>query len=304
MFLIYLLQGNRQMKKTLCFLLCSTALFSTAYAWNSNGHNVIAQIAYDNLRPETLAQVEMLIPIVGQYYNLTQFVDAAPWADWLKSDNVTAFNSWHYIDQPITQGHCSKCTWPLPAPNPANIVWAIQQAQQVLTTPSSTQFPQQHTYEKSWFLLYLEHFVGDIHQPLHTVTLYSNTFPDNAAYPSGDQGGNLYVIQSSIGNNLHTYWDQGAGIFSGPSMSDAQIQSLAIQIEKKYPMAYFGKKTMDLDPNDWATESRQLAEDVAYTLPENTRPTIKYKTMAQKTATQQAALAGYRLAILLNQIFD
>lgn len=291
------------MKKLLCTLMLSCFMFSNAYAWDNNGHKVIAQIAFDNLTPEAKGQVETLIPIVGQYYSLTNFVDAAPWADWLKGDSVAAFDTWHYIDQPITQGSCDKCTLPLPTPNSENVVWAIQQATQVLSAPNSTKYPQESNFEKSWFLLYLEHFVGDIHQPLHTVTMFSDAFP-NTQYPDGDEGGNLYLISSSIASNLHAFWDQGGGVFSESSMSDSQIESLAAQIEKAYPESSFGNDATDLDPNDWAKESMQIAQSVAYAIPENTTPTSQYISTAQATAQKQAALAGYRLANILNGIFQ
>lgn len=291
------------MKRIFCTFLLSCCLIPNVFAWDSNGHKVIAQIAYDNLTPEAQAQVEILIPIVGQFYNLTNFVDAAPWADWLKGDNVHAYDTWHYIDQPITQGSCHKCDFPLPAASSANVVWAIQQAQQVLGSPNSTSYPQESTFEKSMFLMFLEHFTGDIHQPLHTVTMFSNSFP-NGVDPDGDQGGNLYLINSPIASNLHGFWDQGGGVFPEDNLSDAQIKSLAATIEKAYPEVIFGKKITDLNPVDWAQESMQLAQSVVYTIPENTAPTSQYIAKAQKTAEKQAALAGYRLAAMLNQIFE
>ncbi|MFN7096285.1 MAG: S1/P1 nuclease [Gammaproteobacteria bacterium] len=286
------------MKRLLYVFLLSSCLSSAALAWDSNGHQVIAQIAYDNLRPEVKAQVEILVPIVGQYYELNDFVSAAPWADWLKGDNVHAYDEWHYIDQPVTQGTCNKCTLPLPSPASENVVWAIQQAIQVLSTPSVGSYPQEHVYEKSMFLLFLEHFVGDIHQPLHAVSLFSDTFPN------GDQGGNLYTIKATIANNLHSYWDQGGGVFPESSMSETQLKVIAIKIEHDYPETTFGAKATDLNPINWSHESQQLAQNIVYKLPENVVPNKVYTKIAQQTAEQQAALAGYRLANLLNQMFE
>lgn len=45
------------------------------------------------------------------------------------------------------------------------------------------------------FIRYALHVVGDIHQPLHTTTLYNTTFP------TGDLGGNLEEI-----GNKHYYF--------------------------------------------------------------------------------------------------
>lgn len=50
----------------------------------------------------------------------------------------------------------------------------------------------------------LIHYVGDIHQPLHTVSRYT------AEYPEGDQGGNLFMLETFSPENiteLHALWD-------------------------------------------------------------------------------------------------
>lgn len=62
------------------------------------------------------------------------------------------------------------------------------------------------TAEKAMFARYLIHVVGDIHQPLHSVSLYNSTFP------SGDRGGNSLkvVLLNGTVQNLHAFWDAGA----------------------------------------------------------------------------------------------
>ncbi len=280
------------MKSILSICLGFFLLISSAYGYNSTGHKVVAQIAYDNLTPEAKGQVETLIAVVGQFYSLNSFVDGAPWADWLKSDNVTAYNNWHFIDQPIVDGACNQCT--LINPGAENVVWAIGQAQKVLTTPDSKTYPQQSSFEKSMFLLFFEHFVGDIHQPLHAADLFSN------AYPAGDKGGNLYPINSNIASNLHSFWDQGGGAFSANSLSDAQIEVLAATIEKIYPEGSLSE-AKDLNPVDWATESKNIAQNIVYKIPANSAPSTAYIHTARQISEKQAALAGYRLAALLNQ---
>jgi hypothetical protein len=49
---------------------------------------------------------------------------------------------------------------------------------------------------------YLVHVLGDIHQPLHTSTLFNDKFPN------GDEGGNLFLIEfTGEINNLHKLFD-------------------------------------------------------------------------------------------------
>ena len=54
------------------------------------------------------------------------------------------------------------------------------------------------------------HYVGDIHQPLHTVAAVNYT------YPSGDRGGNSEYLPNICGaSNLHAVWDSLAYNYCG-----------------------------------------------------------------------------------------
>lgn len=65
---------------------------------------------------------------------------------------------------------------------------------------------QNETLEKSMMLRYLVHVVGDVHQPLHSASLF-----DNEHFPKGDMGGNLFKINYTKNvDNLHKFFDSGA----------------------------------------------------------------------------------------------
>jgi hypothetical protein len=58
--------------------------------------------------------------------------------------------------------------------------------------------------QKSFALRLVIHYVGDLHQPLHTTAAVSNT------YPHGDAGGNyehLPEYENTGATNLHSVWD-------------------------------------------------------------------------------------------------
>src|SRR5687767_4356906 len=58
--------------------------------------------------------------------------------------------------------------------------------------------------EKAVALCWLFHLVGDVHQPLHTVALFT---PD---HPEGDRGRNLAFVRVREGGqilNMHALWD-------------------------------------------------------------------------------------------------
>ena len=67
------------------------------------------------------------------------------------------------------------------------------------------------------------HYVGDVHQPLHSTALV------DSEYPSGDRGGNSEHIPSIDGvSNLHAVWDSVLYTWTGypNTVSTLQIQQL------------------------------------------------------------------------------
>ncbi len=264
-----------------------------ALAWNSTGHKLVAEIAYQHLSRPAKHQVRSLVQTFSQRHKHFRSLQMlAIWPDVLVRKGITAFNTWHYIDTPYSQDGVRAPRYI----NPANVVWAIGQAKTVI------QDPQANRFQKARFLAFLAHFVGDIHQPLHCIELYSKRTPH------GDRGGNLYLINAGKVKKLHTYWDRGLGLFSTyyPKFPRRfyQIRKLAKIIEKRYPPSFFGKKKiLDNNPEDWARESYRIAKNFAYTIPWKSKPTTEYITKGQQIAEQRIALAGYRLAVELNEIF-
>lgn len=66
---------------------------------------------------------------------------------------------------------------------------------------------KQNSAERAVFARYLLHVAGDIHQPLHSVGLFNETFPN------GDLGGNrikITLLNSTSNFNFHSFWDSGA----------------------------------------------------------------------------------------------
>ncbi len=150
------------------------------------------------------------------------------------------------------------------------------------------------------FLSFLTHIVGDLHQPLHTVTLFS------AAHPDGDRGGNLYnIMYNNKRTNTHSLWDSGVGTFESKSVSATDhAKALALTIMQLYPASSFGDKATDLNPDNWAQEGYENAKKYVYNTPENEAPSAAYITIGKQVAEKQAALAGYRLANLLNTLLS
>ena len=281
------------MKQVIKFILvvCCGLFAVHAFAWSAAGHRIIAQIAYEHLTPKVKQQVNRQIEILEEVYpRSSTFVSAAVWADAIKGDGIRAFNSWHYINIPYRVGKVR--AYP---PAKENVVWAILQSEKVIASPTANAF------EQGLFLRFLIHFVGDAHQPMHCISRFSRH------YPHGDAGGNWYPIRARDASNLHEFWDEGLGLFSqyakGQPFTAAKVRALADNIQHAYPESYFAGKTEDLQPQDWANESYQIGKRVAYQLPRRGRPTAEYIANGQKIVQQRLALAGYRLANLLNQLY-
>jgi hypothetical protein len=72
---------------------------------------------------------------------------------------------------------------------------------------------------------------------------------------------------------------------------------------KDYP-ADSMPEAKNLDAHDWVMESYALARDVTYkNVTEGSAPTQAYTEATQKLARKRLALAGYRLAGVLNSLF-
>lgn len=256
---------------------------SELFAWSAPAHQVIAQIAYDNLNSETRDQVD-------QWLAPESFIMASVWADRIKGQDIHAFDDWHFINQPFSPDGSS----PDHAINKQNVVWAIKQSQRVL---QSRRAPFQ---QKAMFLRFLIHFVGDVHQPLHCVSRVTK------AHPEGDFGGNLYNIRYPHAKSLHQLWDKSLGLFDAfyqtrGAKKKRLIKEWARELQHAYPPDKLQTKVRDLHPEHWAQESFSLAKTFVYNTPEYGAPSAAYLKKGREIAGQQIALAGYRLAGVLNE---
>ena len=151
----------------------------------------------------------------------------------------------------------------------------------------------------------LIHYVGDMHQPLHTVSRFTPEYPD------GDMGGNLFPLQEKDGiNELHALWDstlyEWDEDFGEPLTEEGwnklgEISNTLRWEHSKYDldMAAYLKKP----ESQWAEEGYALATAFVYKIQENTLPSDDYLNGCRDIVHKQLALGGYRLAKLLTQIY-
>jgi hypothetical protein len=279
------------MLRLLSCLFFSLYLPAPVMAWNAEGHMVVAQIAYNHLKPAAKAKCDALIAVPLTYASsaTSNFITAAVWADDFKGSLGSGI--WHYIDIPFSMDSTS--TNGVGAAS-FDVVRAIRQNIATLQDQHATSTTQAVS------LRYLLHFLGDIQQPLHCSTCVS------AARPAGDAGGNSFSINGTW-NNLHSLWDSGGGFLSDSiarpltASGKTTLSNKVALIEADYP--YAPNSGTIPDPMDWASEGFGLARTVSYVgITQNTTPSTSYLNTAQATTEQRMALGGHRLADLLDTI--
>lgn len=255
-----------------------------SFAWNPMGHMVVASIAYSQLTPKAKSEVDKLIKTFhNEYPEINQFEESAAWLDAIKAQKINLYSRWHYIDTGVSLDG-------VPMTNQIdtdNAIWAFQQLQTALANKNGNQF------ERARCLAMLAHIVGDLHQPLHTITGFSSS------HPNGDRGGNDFLMKfHGKQTNLHSVWDSALGRFDNNANAET-ARALAKQMIALYPD---NAMSDDLQPTDWASEGMDRAKNVAYNTRENAEVSSAYETEGSVSAQQAAALAGYRLAHILNNL--
>ena len=290
---------------------------SQAVAWHDTGHMLVAQIAYLNLSPAARSRVDKLLnappqgrrPLIhlcATYYTsacekIYDPVTIAVWMDDFKGDSLNdEYENWHYINyRPFFDGIPVR---PEVGPEPTNILDRINWCINTLRKGTGRDKTDAET------LGFLYHLVGDVHQPLHTLTRYS------AKNPDGDAGGNGFAVQmppEARIRNLHAFWDAAAGRFGFESprrpldeAGRARLLAQAEEIMKANPAGTLAASARELEPLRWIEESNTIARQFAYAKTrEGEAPSAAYTAEAQKISGERIALAGYRLAQLLNTLF-
>lgn len=311
---------KRLLGVTASTLLLVLVLSVSSYGWSDTGHMAVAFVAYQNLTPQARAQVDALIKLNPRFSiwsasiphgtpakkkRLMLFMIAATWADQIKSDGVHQADGtdggdrppndgtaariigyqdramhkyWHFVDLPFSPDNT-----PLENPPVPNAGTQIPALRMVLAASNSS------NALKSYALVWLLHLVGDVHQPLHATSRFIH------GLPHGDAGGNFVKLTGQPAK-LHQFWDGLLGTSSDPAIAITAGQSLPVS-----PVA----PAADLNPANWINESFNAARTVVYQPPIGigagpfTR-TQAYNSTAHTLANQRVALAGARLANLLN----
>jgi hypothetical protein len=247
----------------------SFGLVFPAFAWGPEGHNLVARLAAAHLTPAAAAKVK---DILGPDVPMASI---ASWADQVRSQRRETAN-WHFIDIPIDKPHLEMAR---DCPKEGCVISKIEEFEKTLADPNLT--PAQ----KKEPLMFLVHFIGDMHQPLHCS--------DNK-----DRGGNDVHLEFFGRNmNLHSMWD--GGLLGRLPAEDQEFADFSKDLTNSRAKKW-GKGSV----RDWAEESHKVAVKVVYgKLPKGAAPikiTPEYEKLADPVIRQQIECAGARLAAALN----
>lgn len=167
-------------------------------------------------------------------------------------------------------------------------------------------FDQNENVAKSYALRMLVHFVGDIVQPLHSMSRY------NTEYPKGDAGANAFKLKRRYGaSSLHSLWDKvlykERNNIRRPFTEDTW-ESFTTTVDKIFdmnaeavsdPAVY---QSTDIDA--WTQESYEISKTLYAGLTEYESVPQSYIDAHLDTAYSQIFIGGYRLAYLLDYIFN
>lgn len=323
------LRPKRRYLLRLVALACSLffLLPASALAWHEAAHRATAAIAFEQLRADERKRIVQILRQHPRYAEdfLRHMPDgiatadddaqgawllqqASIWPDLIRrlgEDVRRQYNNsrWHYINllvwlTPEDEAALADSidanrdtAFEPPLRQSLNIVQALRGNIATWRDPAATDA------QKAVALCWVLHLVGDLHQPLHTVALFSRAY-----FPSGDRGGNsINVVRGDETRNLHAVWDglpTGMGDL-GPTTKTRQL------IENDI--------VNDAAIDAWLHQHADLARRFVYTddlksqllrkLEFRQSPVVNlsddYLDAARSLARRQVNLAGHRMAELL-----
>jgi hypothetical protein len=296
------------------------AMAPAAKAWGCKGHQTVALIAEKHLTPEARQLIQKLLsenpidPKLNRYCGGATrdlMADASTWADDIRGERKNG--PWHYIDIPRgsergpLEPYCGK---------EGCVTRAISEQLAILKDGGT------EGAKRAEALRYIIHFVGDLHQPLHTIT-------------NADEGGNCVPVKylrrkprehnHSFSPNLHNIWD---GAIPERDAEGADPAEYAETLDARFAGDIEKWQKAGIHVEGWVWEGYEIAERVVYG---NLRPKIGiepnvavrscsddnnigerllqqnitadegYQEQAATAAEKQLEEGGVRLAMILNE---
>lgn len=199
-----------------------------------------AQAILESQNPAVLDAALAELAVLPKYYPTLvkeknhPFTECATFADDIKGQGYTFQSNWHFINEPyLDEEGTTLDDFSFTQPK-EDVVGALDAYTKFLKgeiTAADTTYTKQvadkFSYEadqRSFNLRMIIHYVGDVHQPLHS------TAKVDSEYPSGDRGGTSEKIPSKSGvSSLHFVWDSVLYKYTGkPSLVSVHSPTLTL----------------------------------------------------------------------------
>jgi nuclease S1 len=273
------------------WLILSIVLASTTsvalQGWGEQGHRLVADLATRHLTPIAKQNVAWLL-------DNRPLADIASWADEFRGDNNQT-EWWHFMNiPPAASGYDRDRDCPRQAGVEAGSRgdrWRDCIVDRILYNQERLANTTLDRPDRAIALKYVVHFVGDLHQPFHTLGV-------------GRGGNDVHVTVFGSSNcsnnpsrafpcNLHSVWD--SMLITHRGWNDQQWITAAESLAAKRGLFNANPGT----PAEWGTESFHLAK--AALVPDQGTIDEAYYAKNIGVIEERIALAGARLAALLNK---
>ena len=293
-----------------------------AFAWDDAGHKITAWIAWNQMTPKVRAKVSEVLLAAPEDSHLSSFfmqdsrsldarqrelfMIASTWPDIVRDrkfpNRYQRYHrgDWHYINT----------FWK--KENGKIVMLEVQDVDAGRATEKLYEFekaiadPKLSDADRAIAIAWILHIVGDIHQPLHASGRVTEL------EPKGDRGGNMFLLSPKGAPrdqevNLHWFWDSIVGR-NVPRHGDDCDESYLPQFVGGFWAKHPAVKYADIKDgrfDEWQAESARLAMEEVFpdSLVRNQMPSDEYKRNAMRISEERLALAGHRIAALLNRIF-
>lgn len=260
---------------------------SSVIGWSGQGHRLVGLIAAERLTPQARAEVRRLLD--GH-----TLADVANWADTIRSDQQQTYG-WHFLNIPPGASGYDRDR---DCPRAAGVAegsrsdrWRDCAVDRILFWEQRLADVSLDRADRATALKFLVHFVGDLHQPFHTLgvgrggnDVNVRVFGDANCAEAG---------QKPFPCNLHAVWD--GWLIARRNLDDrayvARLQKLIV--DKRLGSQPAGT------PATWAEQSWRLAKEALVTPGANIDEAYYQRNIA--VIDVQIALAGVRLAAVLNR---
>jgi hypothetical protein len=238
--------------------------------WGIEGHQTVALIAESRLDSVAQTEVRQLLALEGA----SSLADVASWADQIRGTEQGLIS--HAVRIPFDAtgydperdcGRKGKC-----------VVFGIEQFETILGQKDAP------AADRLRALKFVVHYVGDIHQPLHSIK----------------ETGSVLVQLGKRDFSLHKVWDT------------ISVRSLKMPPAELATYLLSDSPTVaQLTPEEWAMESHEIARTYIYggdiqRADSTLKMTLPRRYLRDITPIVKVRLtdAGLRLGTLLNQVFD